>query len=90
MSLINDIEKLVGEEIISLETANRIKAYYKTTAANSSNRLMVIFGVLGAFLIGMGIILILAHNWDLLPRFIKTTFAFIPLLVGQGICAYTL
>ena len=90
MSLINDIEKLVGEEIISKETANRIKAYYKSKEVNSSNRLLVIFGVLGAFLIGLGIILILAHNWDQLPRFVKTTFAFIPLLVGQGLCAYTL
>ncbi len=90
MSLINDIEKLVGDEIISQETANRIRAYYNSKEANSSNRLLVIFGVLGAFLIGLGIILIIAHNWDQLPRFVKTTFAFIPLLIGQGLCGYTL
>ncbi|MFT6335528.1 MAG: putative membrane protein [Saprospiraceae bacterium] len=67
MSLINDIEKLIGEGIISEETANRIKNYYKSKEVKSSNRLLVIFGVLGAFLIGLGIILILAHNWDQLP-----------------------
>lgn len=90
MSLIKDLEKLIREDIISQETANKITAYYKSKEANSSNRLLVIFGVLGAFLIGLGIILILAHNWDQLPRYIKTTLAFIPLLVGQGLCAYTL
>jgi uncharacterized membrane protein len=90
MSLINDIEKLVGAEIITEETANQIRAYYNSKEANSSNRLLVIFGVLGAFLIGMGIILIIAHNWDQLPRFVKTIFAFVPLLIGQGLCGYTL
>jgi uncharacterized membrane protein len=90
MSLINDIEKLVREEIISQEIANRINAYYSSKESNSSNRLLVIFGVLGAFLIGLGIILILAHNWDQLPRFLKTILAFIPLLVAQGLCGYTL
>ncbi len=50
----------------------------------------VVVNVLGALLVSLGIILLVAHNWDDLSRFSKTIFAFIPLLVGQGMCAYTL
>jgi uncharacterized membrane protein len=45
---------------------------------------------LGAVLVGLGIILVLAHNWDELPRAVKVIFAFLPLAMGQLVCAYTL
>jgi uncharacterized membrane protein len=44
---------------------------------------MVVFGILGALLVGLGIILILAHNWDAMPKTAKTVLAFLPLLSGQ-------
>ncbi|MEO0902648.1 MAG: DUF2157 domain-containing protein [Bacteroidota bacterium] len=37
-----------------------------------------------------GNILIIAHNWDELSRFTKTCFAFLPLIIGQLLCGYTL
>lgn len=39
---------------------------------------------------GLGIILIIAHNWDELSRPSKTFFSFLPLLAGQVLCAFTL
>jgi uncharacterized membrane protein len=41
-------------------------------------------------LIGLGITLIFAHNWDDLSRSTKTIISFIPLLVGQFLCGYTI
>ena len=41
-------------------------------------------------MIGLGIILIIAHNWDNLSQTIKAVLSFIPLLIGQAACFYTL
>ncbi|MGD1889460.1 MAG: DUF2157 domain-containing protein [Cyclobacteriaceae bacterium] len=90
MCLRKDIAELVEAEIISEETAEQIHSYYQQKSGQSGNRLVIAFGILGAILVGLGIILIIAHNWDNLSRPVKTTFAFLPLLVGQGLCAYVL
>ncbi len=90
MRLQNDLKALQEANVISAETAERIRAYYEAQRPDSANRLFIAFGILGALLVGLGIILIVAHNWDNLSRNIKSIFAFIPLLIGQALCAYTL
>jgi uncharacterized membrane protein len=90
MSLIKDIPELLNAEIITQETADKIQNYYKHKKSTSTNRLFIAFGILGAILIGLGIILIVAHNWDELSRVTKTLFAFLPLVVGQVFCVYTI
>lgn len=90
MNILNDIPELVREEVITPETADRIRDYYGRKVASSPNRLFIVFGILGAILTGLGIILIIAHNWDDLSRTSKTFFAFLPLLVGQALCAFAL
>ena len=84
-----NLSDLVEDGIISQETADKISVYY-AKEDNSTNRLLAIFGVLGATLIGLGIILIIAHNWDNLSRTIKTIIAFIPLLIGQISCGFAI
>jgi len=90
MSILKDIHELVNAELISDNQADKIREYYGKKNSHSNNRLFVVFGILGASLIGLGIILIIAHNWDDLSRLTKTIFAFIPLLIGQVLCTYTL
>lgn len=90
MSLLKDIQDLVNAEVISNEVADKIRDYYRKKGSLSNNRLFIVFGILGAILIGLGIILIIAHNWDGLSRLTKTIFAFIPLLVGQVLCGFVL
>jgi len=87
---IKELPELVNNEVISEEISRRISNYYITKSVQSPNRLMIIFGVLGSILIGLGIILIVAHNWDDLPKNIKTMFAFIPLLIGQVAVGYSI
>lgn len=86
----NDIEELVEAQVISVETASKIKAFYQSKKEGTPNRLFVIFGVLGALLVGLGIILILAHNWDNFSKGIKTLLAFIPLIIGQFASGYSI
>ena len=90
VSILKDLSELIKAEVITQETADRIRDYYKNKSGSSTNRLFIVFGILGAILVGLGIILIIAHNWDELSRSTKTFFAFLPLLVGQILCGSVL
>lgn len=85
-----DLPELITHDVISAETADRIRSFYTERQQSMPNRLLVVFGVLGALLTGMGIVLIIAHNWDSIGRVGKLGFALIPLLAGQVACGYTL
>lgn len=84
MSIQKDLPELIKAGILTQETANKITLYYEDKKKQSPNRIFIVFGILGALLVGMGIILILAHNWDELSIPTKTFFAFLPLLAGQA------
>lgn len=86
--MIKDLPELIEAGVISEETAGKITAYYRDKKATTSNRLFIVFGILGSMLVGTGIILMLAHNWDNFSRWQKTILAFIPLLAGQILCGY--
>ncbi len=88
MSILKDIPELITADVITQETADRIRGYYKSKESQATNRLFIVFGILGAILVGLGIILIIAHNWDEISRGTKTFFAFLPLVVGQTLCTY--
>ena len=90
MKILKEIPELVDAGIISQETAEKINDYYLQKNSQSPNRLILVFGILGAILVGLGVLLIIAHNWDNLSRLTKTVFAFLPMLVGQALCGYTL
>ena len=85
-----ELSELIEENIITSDTAQKITDYYQTKEETKPNRLFTIFGVLGALLSGLGIILIIAHNWDEMSRNLKTVFAFLPLIIGQIACGYSM
>lgn len=89
-TFVKDLDELVHANIISSETALDISRYYQSKETQKPNRFPVIVNVLGALLASLGVILVIAHNWDELGRFAKTFVAFLPLLLGQALCAYTL
>ncbi|MEJ7766816.1 MAG: DUF2157 domain-containing protein [Chitinophagaceae bacterium] len=88
--LLRDIPELMKADVISEDTALRIISYYKEQNKTSPNILTVVLAVLGALLVGSGILLVIAHNWDELSRPVKTGLSFFPLLAAQLACAYTL
>jgi len=57
-----ELKTLVKDKVISPELADKIEQYYVTKDIGKPNRLFTIFGVLGALLIGSGIILMLARG----------------------------
>ncbi|MBQ4822907.1 DUF2157 domain-containing protein [Aquimarina sp. MMG016] len=85
-----ELQVLVKDKVISPELSEKIKQYYTIKNSNKPNRLFTIFGVFGALLIGSGIILMLAHNWDDFSRVTKTILAFVPLVLGQFFSGYSI
>lgn len=85
-----ELQELVEANIITLEKAEEIKHYFAQKKSKPDNRLTIVFGILGALLVGLGIILIIAHNWDDLNKVTKLFIAFLPLAVGQVICAFSI
>lgn len=81
----NTLQELLDHGIIDFETAERINAYYATKKTGDSKKMMLVYGILGAILAGLGIILIIAHNWEKLSDSLKLSLAFIPLIIAQGV-----
>lgn len=90
MNILKDIPDLIQAGILTEDTAIKIQEYYTRKRVATPNGLMIIFGILGAILVGLGLIMIIAHNWDELSRSTKTVLAFIPMLIGQCLCGLTL
>lgn len=88
--ILRDLPELVNAGVIDEVTASRIRAHYGTDDGRTSNRLVVIFAVIGALLVGLGIVLILAHNWDDLGNPVKLTIGLTPLVAGQALTAIIL
>ncbi len=88
--IIKELPDLIKNEVISKEVALKIESYYRSKEENAPNKLFLVFGVFGSLLIGLGLILMLAHNWDQFSRAIKTIFAFLPLVIGQLFVGYSI
>jgi uncharacterized membrane protein len=86
--IVKELPDLIQARVIDEEIAQRIKDYYDKQPSQTANRLFVVFGILGALLVGMGIVLIVAHNWDDFPKVIKLIIGFLPLLIGQIVAAF--
>ena len=66
--LTEDLDELLRRNIITADTARQIEEYYSQKKINSSHSFTTVLGLLGSLLIGLGIILVVAHNWEMLGR----------------------
>ncbi len=85
-----EIDELLEAGIIDSQKAKEIEAFFKDKKDEEPNRIFLLFGLLGALLVGLGLIAIVASNWDEFSKVTKSTFAFIPLLIAHSLCIYTL
>jgi len=81
--LYKQLPGLVDNGIISDDQAVRIKEHFgPCTAINKKQTALVLFSVIGATLIGLGIVLLFAHNWKMLSRPTRAVIAFLPLITS--------
>jgi uncharacterized membrane protein len=89
--LYSELSGLVAKGVLPPEAADRIRQHYGEIDSAAGRRLaVIIFGVLGGLLIGAGLILLLAHNWDELSRPLRTVLSLVPLMAGQGLAGWVL
>lgn len=77
-----ELEELLANGVITSDVAEKIRAYYARPATGSS-RMVIAFGIIGALLVGMGAVLIIAHNWDDLSTTAKLAVGFTPMFAAQ-------
>ncbi|WP_010243997.1 DUF2157 domain-containing protein [Acetivibrio cellulolyticus] len=89
--LYSELPKLAAGGAIPEESIQKIKTYYgEPEEANWLKILLGIFGTLGAILIGSGIILLFARNWDELNITARTILSLAPLIIAQILCGWVL
>lgn len=85
-----ELPRLVDRGVISTENARAIEEHYAGVETESSSFGFVILATIGAVLIGAGIILLIAHNWDELSRAARTVLALLPLVLAQALGIFVL
>ena len=80
---------LVASGAINAENAEAIRHHY-AAQSRPTNFGFVILASVGSALIGAGVILLIAHNWDELSRGVRTVIAFFPLIVAQLLAIFVL
>lgn len=83
--LLGELPVLVSEGTLDEQSAEKLRLKYGEDGA-AAQRLStgaIVVSVIGALLIGLGIIMMLAYNWQQLPRFLRIVLALLPMAVMQ-------
>lgn len=92
--LLQEIPDLVKRGVLTEDVAERLRKHYapriEESGAWGRRAAVMVLGVLGALLVGAGVILVLAHNWDGLSRPVRATLSIGMLLAGQALAGWTL
>ena len=89
--LYDELPTLVSEGVLTGEGAERLRQHYGEGEPRSGRRIaLTVCSILGAVLIGAGVILLLAHNWDDLSRAARTALSLVPLAAAQALAFWAL
>lgn len=84
--LYRELPQLVERGVLTPGAAESLRDHYGPLPEASSRRiLLLVFGVLGALLVGSGVVLLLAHNWEFLSRPVRAGLSLGPLVAAQAI-----
>lgn len=80
-----EVEEWKSEGVISAEQAEAIlKRYKNRQELEQGGQLVTVLAVIGALLLGIGVILFFAANWQAIPKWVKVS-----LIMGSIIVSYT-
>lgn len=88
--LLQELPALRRAGVLNDEQSRSLQQHYAQESAQQDSKSLIIFGVLGAVLIGIGIILVLAYNWQDLSRLLRTGISLGLLLGAQATVAWAL
>ncbi len=85
-----DLDELFNAGILNEGQVTQIRDFYKSKADTAPTTLLRIVSIIGVSLIGIGILYILAHNWDTLSKWTRLTISLLPLIACQTTGMYAL
>lgn len=89
--LLAELPELISSGVLSAEAAEALRQHYSATDSGEPRRIgFVLSAILGSLLIGAGIILLVAHNWDFLGRPVRCAIAFTPLVLSHALAIFVL
>jgi predicted membrane protein DUF2157 len=89
--LLAELPELTARGVLSSETAEALQQHYATSVPTEPRRIgFVLSAILGSLLIGAGVILLVAHNWDFLSRPVRCAIALAPLVLSQVLGIFVL
>src|SRR5215468_1659385 len=90
--LLRELPGLVAGGVLDQAAADRLRQHLEAEAGADAGRrvAVVVFGALGALLIGGGLLLLLAHNWDDLTRSMRASLTLGLLIAAQGLAGWVL
>ena len=93
--LLKELGTLQSENIIDAVTAERIAEYYSADTSGFGCRaarsyFLLALAVVGALLIGGGVILLFAYNWNMLPKYGRVAASFIPWFISVLLGVYVI
>ena len=72
-----DLDHMVDLGIIHESQSQKIFTYLNQPKSSNENLLHTLFSIIGTLLLSLGIILIIAHNWDYFTNPIRIAFSFL-------------
>jgi len=82
--LYQELPDLVTKGVITEAAANNLRGHYgEVKTADKKWFVIISCSVLGALLIGLGVILLFGHNWEQLSRQVRTILSLLPLMIAQ-------
>ncbi len=84
-----ELPALVEARVIDEAAAARLRSHYALDELGSTtSRAILVLAVMGAALIGAGILLLVAHNWEEMSRPARAGLCFALLLFAQATCGF--
>ena len=90
--LLGELPRLAALGLLSPEAAEALRRYYAAQrgAAPVSRLIPLVCALLGSLLIGSGVLLLIAHNWDDLGHAVRAVLSFAPLGLATVVSAFVL
>lgn len=89
--LYQELPDLVKNGILTQDAANGLKRHYgEIKTVDKKWFMLIVCGLVGTILVGLGIILLLGHNWEQFSRMTRTVLSLLPLMVAQAFAVLVL
>ncbi len=84
-----ELPDLVSKGVLSQATADNLRTHYGCAKGMDKKWFVIILcSIVGALLIGLGIILLFGHNWQELSRPVRAVLSLLPLMIGQALAVW--